>query len=55
MAAAIYKELGPFQERRKYFEENTELVDKIILKHTEKCRELAEVTMKEVREKMGLL
>ena len=55
LADAIYKELRPIQERRKNYEDSPELVDKIIEEHTEKCRELAAVTMREVKEKMGLL
>lgn len=51
----IYKELKPFQEKRKEFEENKELVDSIIKEGVENCIVLAEETMKEVRAKMGLL
>lgn len=54
IAEAIFTELKPFQERRKEFENNPQLVDKIIEEHAAKCREKAEETMKEVREKMGL-
>jgi tryptophanyl-tRNA synthetase len=55
LAEAIYEELKPIQERRKMYEENPKLVDDIIDEHTEKCRKVAGETMKEVREKMGLL
>jgi|SRR5579885_2238773 len=55
LADAIYKELKPLQERRAEFENNTRLVDEIIFENTEKCRELAAVTMQEVKQKMGLL
>lgn len=54
LADAIYQELQPLQERRKKYEENPKLVDKIIEEHTEKCRELASATMREVKVKMGL-
>lgn len=55
VAEAIFAELAPFQEKRKEFEENPELVEKIIVENAEKCRGLAQETMKEVKEKMGLL
>jgi tryptophanyl-tRNA synthetase len=55
LADFIYKELKPLQERRAEFEANPKLVDEIINENKEKCRELAAVTMAEVKEKMGLL
>ncbi len=55
VAQAINNELAPIREKRKQYEENPTLVDEIIAKHTEKCRELAAATLKEVKEKMGLL
>ena len=55
LSQAIYKVLHPFQERRKKFEENPKLVDSIIEESIEKCREMADKTMREVKEKMGLL
>jgi len=54
LALAIYKELQPFQEKRKEFEENSQLVDSIIKEGIETCKQEAEKTMVEVREKMGL-
>ena len=54
LAQGIYKELKPFQDRRKRFEENPKLVDSIIKESLIKCRQMAEETMGEVREKMGL-
>lgn len=54
LAQAIYKELKPFQERRKIFTEDSKLVDEIINTGTKKCLTMAEETMKEVRAKMGL-
>ena len=54
LAQAIYKELKPFQEKRKKFEENPSLVDSIIKESQEKCLTMAEETMKEVKSKMGL-
>lgn len=55
LADAIYKELQPMQERRQHFEENPKMVDEILQESNQKCRELAEETMREVREKMGLV
>lgn len=55
LANAIYKELKPIQEKRKIYEENPKIVDEIIAACTEKCRALAQVTMTEVKEKMGLI
>ncbi len=54
LAKGIYKELKPFQEKRKKFEENPKLVKSIIEEGNEKCQKMAEETMREVREKMGL-
>jgi len=55
LANEIYKELKPIQEKRKEFENNPKMVDEIIETHTEKCRQRAGETIKEVKEKMGLL
>ena len=54
LSQAIFKELQPFQERRQEFINNPELVDSIIKEGQEKCLQIAEVTIKEVRNKMGL-
>jgi len=55
LANEIYKELKPFQEKRKEFENNPSLVDSIIEESSAKCRGLAEETMREVKGKMGLI
>lgn len=54
IAEAIYAELKPIQEKRKYFEENPALVDEILAESREKCLAIARETMLEVKEKMGL-
>lgn len=54
LAEAIYKELQPLQEKRKFFEENSMIVDGILEESNELCRQSAEETMREVRQKMGL-
>lgn len=55
LASAIYSELQPIQEKRKYFEENPVVVDQIIKEGNEKATVLAAAAIKEVKEKMGLL
>lgn len=54
LAQAIFKELQPFQKKREEFINNSELVDSIISDGRKKCLVLAEQTLQEVREKMGL-
>jgi len=55
LAELIYKDLASFREKRKEYENNPELVDKILDESTVKCRQQAEITMNEVKEKMGLI
>lgn len=55
MAQAIFQELKPLQERRRSFEENPKLVDEILEESNKKCRKLAEETIREVKEKVGLV
>ena len=55
LTQAIFKELKPFQKKRKEFLENPKLVDSIIEEGQGKCSEVAEETMKEVRKKMGII
>lgn len=54
LAAAIYKELQPFQERRKHFEEYPSVVDEILEESNAKCSTITNEVMAEVRSKMGL-
>lgn len=54
LADAIYKELEPIQKRRSELEKNPEYVDKVLKEGIEKARKVAEVTIKEVKKKMGL-
>lgn len=53
LAEAIFKELKPIQEKRKYFEKNPGEVEKIIKEGAEKARAIAKETIKEIKEKMG--
>ena len=55
IADAIFKELKPFQERRKEFEKNPAYVDSVIKEGAIKARTIASKTVKEVKEKMGLV
>lgn len=54
LAEAIYKELKPIQKKRKKYEENPKLVDKIIEDGTKRARKIARETLNEVKEAMGL-
>ncbi|MDO8621072.1 MAG: tryptophan--tRNA ligase [Candidatus Levybacteria bacterium] len=53
LTQGVYKELKPFQEKRKTLLDNPSLVDSIIADGQKECMEMAEETMKEVRQKMG--
>ncbi len=55
LAEAIFTELQPIQEKRKYFEEHSEIVDAILEKNRKECEVIAQATLREVKEKMGLL
>lgn len=54
LAQNINKTLEPIREKRKYYEERPELVDKILQEGTEKARKTAKETMKKVKEAMKL-
>lgn len=55
LANTIYKKLQPIQEKRKMFEEDPKTVDRIIKEGSKKARIIASDTLKEVKEKMGLI
>lgn len=55
IAEAIYKDLKPLQEKRLKLEADKYYVDKVIKDGGEKARAIASQTIKEVRQKMGLL
>ncbi len=55
LAEAIYKEIKPIQERRKIFENDPSLVEKILEEGAKRARKVAQETLKETKEKMGLL
>lgn len=54
LAQAIYEELEPIQRRRAELEAKPEYVEKVIKEGAEKARKIAEKTVRQVKEKMGL-
>ena len=54
LAKNIIEELRPIREKRKYYEERPELLEKILKEGTEKARKIAKETMKKVKEAMKL-
>ena len=55
IAGAIYKELKPFQERRAEIVKNQNYVDEVIRDGASRARKIARETVREVKQKMGLL
>jgi len=54
LAQAIYEELKPIQEKRRKLEVNPRFVEEVIRESAKKARKIAQVTLQEVTEKMGL-
>lgn len=54
LAKNIIEYLRPIREKRKYYEDNIELVDKILKEGTEKARKTAKETMRKVKNAMKL-
>ena len=54
MAQNINEFLEPIREKRKYYEDRPELVDKIILEGTKNAQKVAKETMKKVKKAMKL-
>lgn len=54
LAEAIFAELEPIQAKRAELEVNPEYVDRMIREGAQKSRAIAEQTVKEVKEKLGL-
>ena len=54
LAKSIIDYLAPIQEKRKYYEEHPEIVDKILKEGTEKARKTAKETMRKVKKAMQL-
>jgi len=55
LAEAIYKELKPIQEKRKFFEENPEFVEGILAEGRKYCSKIAKETLQEAKKAMGLV
>ena len=55
IAEAIYADLKPFQERRIKIAADQKYVDKVIRDGAERARKIAQETVREVKEKMGLI
>ena len=54
LAKNISDTLKPIREKRAYYEEHPEIVDKILMDGTKKAQEVAKQTMKKVKEAMKL-
>ena len=54
LAKNVNQFLEPIREKRKYYEEHPELVEKILKEGTEKTRQTAKEIMKKVKEAMKL-
>lgn len=54
IANALFEVLRPIQEKRAEIEKSFDL-DEMIKKHTDICREVASLTLAEVKQKMGLI
>ena len=54
LANNIIEYLRPMREKRKYYEEHPEEVEKILKEGTKKAQEEAKVTMKEIKKAMKL-
>lgn len=54
LAEAIFSQLRPIQERRLELEANPEYINSVIVDGAEKARQVAQQTLREVKEKMGL-
>lgn len=54
LANNIIEFLRPMREKRAYYEERPELVDKLLMEGTEKARKVAKQTMKKVKKAMKL-
>lgn len=55
LAQAIYEELKPFQERRAKIAADQKYVDEVIKDGAARARKIARETVREVKEKMGLI
>lgn len=54
LAEAIFADLEPIQEKRRKLEADPDYVDEVIRKGAQRAKKIAQQTMEEVREKVGL-
>jgi tryptophanyl-tRNA synthetase len=54
LARAVFAEIKPIQEKRDRLESKTKYVEEVIEEGAEKARARAQITLREVKEKMGL-
>ena len=54
MAECIVEKLKPIREKRKYYQDHPEIVEKILIDGTKKAREITKQTLKLVKQKMFL-
>ena len=55
LAKNLIKELKPIQEKKEYLKQHPEKIKKILEKGTKQAKEIAQKTIKEVKQKMGLI
>ena len=55
IAEDIIRVLTPFQKKRKYYTEHPDLVEEVLHEGAQKARHIAQKTIQEVKQKMGLL
>jgi len=55
LAKNLFKELSPIQKKRKQLEKNPEKIKKILAQGAEQAGKIAKQTIKEVKQKMGLV
>ncbi len=55
LAAALNKFLSPIRERRAHYQQRPDMVREVLIEGSRQAKKVAEATMSEVREKMGIL
>jgi tryptophanyl-tRNA synthetase len=55
LAEAIFNRIKGIQERRKYYDQNPEIVEKILNEGAKKAKFVAKKTLKEIKRQMGIL
>ena len=55
LAAALNRFLAPIKERRAHYQDRPKVVEEALMEGTRRAKKVAEATMAEVREKMGIM